>query len=161
MEHMSTHARHRDTEDVEAYGARLGMEFSDAVVLFHEAIGSLMGLSAADHKALGIIRREGPMAAGELAQRTALTAGAVTGLVDRLEEAGLVRRTRDPVDRRRQVIEARASAPPEVRRAFEGLQRAMAGVTAQFADEELGVIDRWVRETTRVMRQQAAAIAQG
>ncbi|WP_262848947.1 MarR family winged helix-turn-helix transcriptional regulator [Mumia quercus] len=140
-------------------GVLLGAELSDAVVSFHEAVGALLGLSAADHKALGIVRRDGPMSAGLLAERTALTAGAVTGLVDRLEAAGLVRRSRDPQDRRRLVIEATAGPSEEVAAAFDALQRAMAGVTAEFSDAELAVVERWVRATTQVLRDQAAALA--
>src|SRR5699024_4194273 len=63
-------------------------DLSTAVVLFHEAIAQRLGLSAADLKALGLIMRDGPLTAGALAQRTGLTPGAVTGLVDRLEHAG-------------------------------------------------------------------------
>ena len=46
------------------------------------------------------------MTAGELAERTGLTTGAVTGVVDRLEEAGFVRREDDPGDRRRVILRA-------------------------------------------------------
>ena len=59
-----------------------------------------------------------------------LTTGAVTRVIDRLEQAGYVRRTTDPADRRRVVIEvvpervatvqsllARSSAPPRPRSA--------------------------------------------
>lgn len=140
-------------------GARLGSELSDAVVMFHEALGALSGLSAADHKALGIVRRDGPMSARELADRTGLTAGAVTGLVDRLEQAGQVRRTRHATDRRRLVIEATASPPPEVRAALAEMGTAMGRVTAQFTPEELQVVARWVQLTTATMREQAARAA--
>ncbi|WP_207632218.1 MarR family transcriptional regulator [Occultella kanbiaonis] len=138
---------------------RLGAELSDAVVLFHEAIGSLMGLSAADHKALGILGREGPMSAGELAERTALTAGAVTGLVDRLERTGLARRERDPGDRRRLVVTASRPADPRVAEAFAGLSTAMAEVTARFSPEQLVAIAEWVALSSAALRGQAAAIA--
>src|SRR5262245_33252986 len=91
-------------------GADLGWELSTAVVLFHEAVAARLGLSAADHRALGLISRSGAVTAGELAQRTGLSPGAVTGLVDRLEQGGHVRRTRDPADRRRVLVEP-VSAP--------------------------------------------------
>lgn len=139
--------------------ARLGTELSDAVVLFHEALGSLLGLSAADNKALGIVRREGPMSASELAARTGLTRGAVTGLVDRLEAAGLVHRTRDTADRRRLVISASAPTSPEVAAAVAGLQAGMAEVTSHFTPEQLLVIAEWVERTSAVLREQAAAIS--
>lgn len=139
-------------------GARLGSELSDAVVMFHEALGSLMGLSAADHKALGVIRRDGPMSARELADRTGLTAGAVTGLVDRLESAGYARRTRHGTDRRRLVIEATAPASPQVNEAVAEMQLAMGQVTERFTLEELAVVARWVTLTTSTMREQAAKV---
>ena len=47
----------------------------------------------------------GPITAGELAERTGLTTGAITGVIDRLEKAGFVRRVKDPDDRRRVIIE--------------------------------------------------------
>ena len=42
---------------------------------------------------------------GELARRTGLTTGAITGVIDRLEKAGFARRARDSSDRRRVIIE--------------------------------------------------------
>ncbi|MEV4543290.1 MarR family winged helix-turn-helix transcriptional regulator [Micromonospora echinaurantiaca] len=142
-----------------AVGARLGTDLSDAVVLFHEALGSLMGLSAADHKALGIVRREGPMSARELAQRTGLTAGAVTGLVDRLVAAGLAQRTPDPGDRRRVVIEATQPADAAVSEAIGRMVAGMAEVTSHFTTEQLLVVADWVERTTAVLREQAQAIS--
>ncbi|MCP2283616.1 DNA-binding transcriptional regulator, MarR family [Promicromonospora umidemergens] len=126
--------------------------------MFHEALGALMGLSAADHKALGVIRRDGPMSARELADRTGLTAGAVTGLVDRLERAGYARRARHETDRRQLVIEATAPASPQVQKALVEMQVAMAGVTEQFSVDELTVVARWVSLTTATMREQAAQV---
>ncbi|MCK9795293.1 MarR family transcriptional regulator [Isoptericola sp. 4D.3] len=154
---MTTTAGPQDGDT--AAGDRLGAELSDAVVLFHEAVGSLLGLSAGDHKALGMLRRDGPMSATDLARRTGLTAGAVTGLVDRLERGGHARRERDPADRRRLVIAASAEPPPEVAEAFAGLGQGMADVTARFTPEELTAVARWVELTTATLRAQVDAIA--
>jgi DNA-binding MarR family transcriptional regulator len=43
--------------------------------------------------------------AGELAERSDISSGAMTNRLDRLEEAGLVRRLRDPDDRRGVLVE--------------------------------------------------------
>ncbi len=43
---------------------------------------------------------QGPIRGGELAQSIGLSSAGVTDVVDRLERRGLVRRSRDPVDRR-------------------------------------------------------------
>lgn len=52
---------------------------------------------------LGTLRRSGPpfaLTPTELSQSTMLTTGAMTNRIDRLEKLGLVRRERDPKDRR-------------------------------------------------------------
>ena len=50
--------------------------------------------------ALSRIYREGPMPMSDLTKPLGVTRGALTGLVDRLEEAGLMTRTPDASDRR-------------------------------------------------------------
>ncbi|RBO97032.1 DNA-binding MarR family transcriptional regulator [Nocardia puris] len=137
----------------------MGAELSDAVVVFHEAVGALLGLSATDHKALGVLGREGPMSGGELARRLSLSPAAVSGIADRLVAAELVERTRDDADRRRSVLTARPIANPRYGRAFADLRAAMAAVSATFTPEELGVIATWVTRTTAVLRDQAARLA--
>jgi DNA-binding MarR family transcriptional regulator len=73
--------------------------------IFDDAAAIYVGLNRTDTRALDILERQGPMTAGELATAARLTSGAVTALVDRLEAAGLVRRTRDTIDRRRVMID--------------------------------------------------------
>ena len=51
----------------------LGREFTAAVVLFHEAVGRALGLSAADRKCLDVLDRLGPVSAGQIAKETGLT----------------------------------------------------------------------------------------
>jgi len=60
-------------------------------------------LSHGEWKVLAHLLRSGPpyrRSPGELAERIELSSGAMTNRLDRLEEAGLVRRLRDPSDRR-------------------------------------------------------------
>src|ERR671936_1321222 len=80
-------------------------EMSIETIMFHEAVADVLGLHITDHKCLDLIYRFGAMPAGRLAELTGLTTGAVTGIIDRLEKAGYVRRTNDPKDRRRTIIE--------------------------------------------------------
>ncbi|MFC7648475.1 MarR family winged helix-turn-helix transcriptional regulator [Streptosporangium lutulentum] len=67
--------------------ALLGREFATAIVVFHEAVGKLVGLSSVERKCIDVLQRLGPVTAGAIAEHTGLTTGAVTGLVDRLETA--------------------------------------------------------------------------
>lgn len=140
-------------------GSVLGEELSTAVVLFHEAIGRRLGLSATDHKALGIVRRSGPLTAGRLSQLTGLTPGAVTGLVDRLQRAGYVRRRPDPADRRRILIEAVPGRHGDPAAVFARLRAAMGEVNARYDERELMVIDDWVTRTIDVLRTETKRLS--
>src|SRR5262245_28604316 len=85
-------------------GRDLGREVSARRVTFLQAIDELLGLNTTDHNALDLLSRAGPITAGELAELTGLTTGAITGIIDRLEKAGFVCRENDPKDRRRVII---------------------------------------------------------
>jgi DNA-binding MarR family transcriptional regulator len=54
---------------------------------------------------LGSLRKSGHASPGELARQHELSSGAMTNRLDRLEEAGLIRRVANPEDRRAIVIE--------------------------------------------------------
>ncbi len=49
---------------------------------------------------------ETPRSPGDLASTLMVTTGAMTNVLDRLEEAGLIRRVRNPADRRSVILEA-------------------------------------------------------
>lgn len=51
-----------------------------------------------------------PLTAGELGRELGLSSAAVTGLIDRLESAGMAERVLDPTDRRRVRIQLGAAA---------------------------------------------------
>ncbi|MQA95302.1 MAG: MarR family transcriptional regulator [Streptosporangiales bacterium] len=124
---------------------------STAVVLFHEAIARRLGLSAADHKALGVISRGGPLPAGALADRLGMRASAVTALVDRLERAGYVTRAPDPADRRRVLIGALPGRGPDLAGIFAGLGRDMTTLMSRYDERELAAVLDYIRGTIAVL----------
>jgi DNA-binding MarR family transcriptional regulator len=66
------------------------------------------GLTFEEWEVLGALRRAGPpfrRSAGELAEMSELSSGAMTNRLDRLESAGLVKRLPDPNDRRGVLVE--------------------------------------------------------
>src|SRR6266700_4108150 len=85
-------------------------EQSTQTVFLHAVIAGQFGLSPTDHKALDVILKSGRMTAGQIAETTRLTPGAVTGVIDRLEKAGFVRRVFDSGERRRIFVESLTDA---------------------------------------------------
>jgi len=76
-----------------------------AVDQMDDAACRALGVNRTDGRCLDVIDREGPVAAGRLAEASGLTTAAVTAVIDRLEKAGYARRVGDPGDRRRVLVE--------------------------------------------------------
>ena len=102
-----------------------------------------------DFECLDVLDWSGPIAAGDLARRVGLTSGAVTGVIDRLERSGWVRRTSDPTDRRRVIVEI-LPAPPDAQRAemfqlFMPLIQEIEEINERYDDDQLEAIAEWLR----------------
>jgi DNA-binding MarR family transcriptional regulator len=140
-------------------------QLSTATILFHQAIADSLGMNVTDHKCADVLSRTGPITAGELARRTGLTTGAITGVIDRLEKAGFVRRAKDPDDRRRVVIEPIVERMERViGPLFASMARSAGELCARYSTEELAVIrDFTMRaremadEETRKLREEKTA----
>jgi DNA-binding MarR family transcriptional regulator len=137
---------------------QLSRELSTRTVLFHAAIAEHMGLSQGDHKALDLINDAAnagaTMTAGQLADATGLTTGAITGLIDRLETAKLVRRTPDPQDRRKVVIEPTHARDDELWAVFSGIGQSMTELSERYTDAELELISDFIRRSIELTVQE-------
>ncbi|BCJ68478.1 MarR family winged helix-turn-helix transcriptional regulator [Polymorphospora rubra] len=138
----------------------LGWELSTAIVLFHEAIARRLGLNAAEHKALGMIIRAGPLPTGALAPLLGVGASAVTGIVDRLERAGYVRREPDPADRRRILVAADPTRAPDLTDIFADLGREMGAFMSRYDEREMAAVVDYVTNTIRVLKTRTARLAE-
>jgi DNA-binding MarR family transcriptional regulator len=120
--------------------------------MFHQAVADALGLHITDHKCLDFIYRFGAMPAGKLAELTGLTTGAVTGIIDRLEEAGYVRRTNDPKDRRRTIVEPTRNKKLErkIEALFTPLHDRMHKLLSSYSDSELAFL---LDATTEMLEQ--------
>ncbi len=117
-------------------------ETSTETIMFHQAVADTLGLHITDHKCLDLIHRFGAMPAGRLAELTGLTTGAVTGIIDRLEKAGYVRRASDPKDRRRTIIEPVRNKKLErkLEAIFMPLHDRMHKLLSSYSDGELAFL---------------------
>lgn len=123
-------------------------EMSALTVMFHSRVAEQMGVSATDEKCLDLaMRAGGPLTAGRIAELSGLSTGAVTGVIDRLERAGYVRRTRDLHDRRKVLVEITVPDEATFAHLFQGALESLEQVLAQFTPEELEVLERYYKLT--------------
>ena len=132
-------------------------EMSTETIMFHQAVADVLGLYITDHKCLDLLYRFGAMAAGKLTELTGLTTGAVTGIIDRLEEAGYVRRTDDPKDRRRTIVEPIRNKKLErkIELIFIPLHERMHKLLSSYSDTELAFLLDATTEFTDQTREES------
>jgi len=137
-------------------GDRLHRDLATAVISFHEAVSRRLGMTAAERKTLGILAEMGVATPGQLAAATALTTGAITGIVDRLEKAGYAKRVPNPEDRRSVLIHAlqREKLAAMLGPIFGSLSASMIELSGRYTPEQLAVIHTYLAETTEVLRKE-------
>jgi DNA-binding MarR family transcriptional regulator len=120
-------------------------------VIFGQTVASRVGISSSDLECLDFLNLEGRVTAGRLAELTGLTTGAITGVVDRLERAGLVRRERDDNDRRKVFIATVPDNIAKVGKFYEHMQRAMLRDWETYSDAELRLLLRFMTQGYKTM----------
>ncbi len=126
--------------------------------VFGQSVAIRLGLSESDIDALELLIDTGAATAGKLADLMGLTSGAVTRVIDRLEQAGYVRRTTDPADRRRVVIEVVPERVATVETLLDSLERAFAKEAAQYSPEQLETIQGFLGRMAELTQTEAARL---
>jgi DNA-binding MarR family transcriptional regulator len=164
--------RHEKRSRVNAPARRA--ELSDAVLVAGRSLGNSssmllaacadrLGLHSTDWGCVLLLNEAlpEPLTAGQLAELTGLTTGAVTGVLDRLEGAGYVSRARDPGDRRRVVVRLVPESMTRVGPMFEGLIADLRALHGDYSDEELAVFADILTRSSEIMRTHARRIHRG
>lgn len=121
------------------------------VLLQHAAAGKA-GLNVTDAQCIGLLVLDGPQTPGRLARAMGITTGgAITAVIDRLEQAGHVRRTPDPRDRRRVIVEPVAENVARFAAAYDPISRAFLARAAEVTDEQLRFLLDWYRSINEMM----------
>lgn len=114
-------------------------------VLTNERIARSIGLNVVDLQTFGILLDRGqPLTAGEISSLTELPTSTTTRVIDRLEKGGFVRRTSDPSDRRKVVIEALPARLESFGNAYAEILEGMRQLHAGFDAAELDLIARYL-----------------
>lgn len=138
---------------------RISQQYAYTSLQMHETVARKAGLSGTDHKYLGFFIQKGEMTAGELAGITRLTTGAVTGLIDRFEKKGLVKRQLAADDRRKVIIvpytdKIIALLEPLYREFSSGSEKLLAS----FSEEEIEVVETYLSKAVELMNETMAQL---
>jgi DNA-binding MarR family transcriptional regulator len=127
--------------------------------LFDSVVSERAGINRTDWRCLDILGTRGPMTAGQLAEAVRLTTGAVTGVLDRLESAGLVRRTRDVDDRRKVIVQLTDEVSRRGAPVYGPLIADAAAAHAVFDTAELETITRFIRIERALLARHTERVA--
>ena len=119
-------------------------------ILYSHQVAERLGLGASDAQFMTLLEVHGPLTPGQLAELTGLRTGTVTGVLDRLEGAGFIRRDRDPNDRRKVIVsrneeEIARRVSPHYAPQAEG----MIGLLREYDDEQLALIADFLTRVNR------------
>jgi DNA-binding MarR family transcriptional regulator len=121
------------------------IHFIANAVLYNHVVAQRVGLGASDGQFMTLLNVHGPLTPGELARHTGMTTGTVTGVLDRLERAGLVERRRDTADRRRVVVTPRQDTLERtLYPQYEQQAAWLDGVLRSRSPEELAAIEKFL-----------------
>jgi DNA-binding MarR family transcriptional regulator len=122
--------------------------------LMGQAAADRIGINATDLNCLNLLSFSGQMTAGQLAKATGLSTASITGVIDRLEEAGFVRRERDTTDRRRVVVRlVTERALRDVASVFLPMVRTWQRLAENYSDDELKLIVDFSGQLEQALRE--------
>ncbi|GIJ11059.1 MarR family winged helix-turn-helix transcriptional regulator [Micromonospora andamanensis] len=121
---------------------RAGRETARLSMVFRYAIAERLGLTVSDLECLDHLADVGSATAGQVAERTNLTTGAVTSMLRRLQQAGYVTAERDPADRRRVIVTLRPERVAELERPYERFAEHAERLIEGYTAEEISLLIR-------------------
>jgi DNA-binding MarR family transcriptional regulator len=131
---------------------------STQTVFLHQAIAQSFGLNATDTKCLDLILGgpDGSVTAGWLSERTGLTTGAITHILDRLEKRRFLDRVRDTEDRRKVFIRVHPESLAPLIPKYEAVGKAYMSLAEQYDDQDLELICEYLERTSEISERELA-----
>lgn len=140
-------------------------ELQSALRSLHEAgdylsqvMADTLGVNRTDFRCLQILGLHGPKTAGQLAEESGLTTGAVTTVLDRLERVEFARRVRDTVDRRRVLVEMTPQAYERIGALYAGLVADSTAMIEDYTADELALVRDFILRGAAITRGHAERV---
>jgi DNA-binding MarR family transcriptional regulator len=137
---------------------RAGRESSRLSVMFRHVVAARLGLTVTDMECVDFLMDTGSATAGQLAEQTNLTTGAITSMIRRLEKAGYVTAERDPADRRRVIVTLVPERLEEGTRLYASFGKATNEVISRYSAKELHLLARHYDEMSAIYRAQLTTL---
>jgi DNA-binding MarR family transcriptional regulator len=136
--------------------ARELRQFHGLGAFFFRAAAARSGMTVTDLQVIDILESAGSMTAGQLADLPGLTTGAITGMLNRLEEAGFVRRERDPNDGRRVIVQLASGKEErhEIGPMFASIGKAWEVLASHYDDEQLAFLLEFLKRSNALSREE-------
>jgi DNA-binding MarR family transcriptional regulator len=113
-------------------------------------------MTVTDLQVMDILESTDPSTAGQLADLTGLTTGAITGMLNRLEEARLVRRERDHNDGRRVIVRLERGKDEihKIGPIFDSLGKAWDELASDYDDEHIAFLLEFLIRSNAMSRKE-------
>lgn len=138
-------------------------ENSKCAIMLHQTIADTLKLNITDHKCLDFINQSEGVTAGQIAEFTGLTGGAVTALIDRLEKNGYIIRDKDPKDRRKVIIRSITDnddaneGSVQLKEIFSSLDKSIYECLSTYSENELSLILNFInalnKESAKIIKK--------
>jgi len=112
-------------------------QFIAGAILFNQKVADHVGLHLTDMQCVNLLDLLGPVTPGRLAECTGLTTGGVTVMLDRLEKAGVVKRERNPNDRRSVLVRVNPKKLRKINALYRGINERLEAFFSETPEAEL------------------------
>ena len=144
--------------NAEIHALKAARDNGIATVLFRNALARKLGVNLTESLCLTVLSIKNRSTPTELSRFTGMTSGAMTALLDRLENRRFIRRTPNPDDRRGVIIELDARYSQAAGDLVGGIQAAHKELISRYSTEELELISSFLEGFSGNMRRHARTI---
>jgi MarR family transcriptional regulator, organic hydroperoxide resistance regulator len=118
--------------------------FIAGTILFNQKVAESVGLHLTDMQCMNVLELLGPSTPRILAERTGLTTGGVTVMLDRLEKGGYVKREPNPNDRRSILVRVNPRKLQKINAIYDGINRQLEAFLSTTSQEEIQAVTKFL-----------------
>ncbi len=143
--------------------AREFRQFNGLSASFFRVAAARSGMTVNDMQVIDILDSTGPMTAGQIADLTGLTTGAITGMLNRLEGVGLVQRESDPNDGRRVIVRLARDENnmQKVGPIFDEMTKAWVDEASRYSDEQMAFLLEFLQRSNALSQREIMRLREG